>query len=429
METKLDQLIDELQRGRKAGSVISAQTLSSISSDDKVTWRSIRKEMEDIGITVAAFYQNREFIFQWFINAIKDGAFEEKLQDSDRDSELNRVEDNLEFGFSWTDGIRSNDSNATEFHEHERPNPRQQPNNYQSQTDDLRTLPRGSKSPPNRVAEPAITMQTFVDAMKISNFEEALKILNDTKRSHLFDEGVLKKALMDVCNAHRYRNAINRGNEESLVLSLWTKLPQVQCLKETYVRLYPNATLVTLKDSLISEAIRRDWPKVLEILDPETDTIFANGHFGHASVLQMAVEEGNLNCVRFLMRKGADVGYGPPSNATALAWAISLGHNNVARELIDNGASCSLRTHIKVAIDRQNINGVKLMIEKSADRPLLWELRHALNAVKNDNHWSQGDSERLLKMLAETDPRHIGYFQADGESIISKVERMLDDLD
>ena len=49
--------------------------------NDKQLWHAIRKELEDIGITVAAFDANKEFIFEWFTDAIANGAFEERTFD------------------------------------------------------------------------------------------------------------------------------------------------------------------------------------------------------------------------------------------------------------------------------------------------------------------------------------------------------------
>ena len=44
---------------------------------DKQLWYTIRKDLEDIGITVAAFDANKDFIFEWFRNAVAKGAFGE----------------------------------------------------------------------------------------------------------------------------------------------------------------------------------------------------------------------------------------------------------------------------------------------------------------------------------------------------------------
>ena len=35
-------------------------------------------ELEDKGVDVAAFEANRDFIFEWFVQAVQTGAFEEQ---------------------------------------------------------------------------------------------------------------------------------------------------------------------------------------------------------------------------------------------------------------------------------------------------------------------------------------------------------------
>ena len=52
--------------------------MDSLSPEDRVIWRTIRKELEAIGITVAAFEANQDFIFRWLSRAIETGAFEER---------------------------------------------------------------------------------------------------------------------------------------------------------------------------------------------------------------------------------------------------------------------------------------------------------------------------------------------------------------
>jgi hypothetical protein len=79
VERKLNKLAKEFRDGRRQGSVISTQTVGSLSNDDTQAWDAIRKELEDIGITVDAFNANKEFIFEWFENAKTIGAFEEEV--------------------------------------------------------------------------------------------------------------------------------------------------------------------------------------------------------------------------------------------------------------------------------------------------------------------------------------------------------------
>ena len=78
LQTKLDKYIEEFHQGRKKTSVVSFQTMDSLSADDRVIWRKIRKELEEISISVAVFEANRDFIFDWFEHAVEAGAFEEQ---------------------------------------------------------------------------------------------------------------------------------------------------------------------------------------------------------------------------------------------------------------------------------------------------------------------------------------------------------------
>ena len=78
VKVKLDKFVEDHQQGRRESTVITVQTVDSLSLDDRVTWRTIRKELEEVGVTLAAFEANRDFIFRWLTHAIETGAFEEQ---------------------------------------------------------------------------------------------------------------------------------------------------------------------------------------------------------------------------------------------------------------------------------------------------------------------------------------------------------------
>ena len=59
-------------------SIVSTHTTQSISLDDQKTWRTIRKDLEDMGISVAAFDANKTFILDWFKTAIDNGSFDQE---------------------------------------------------------------------------------------------------------------------------------------------------------------------------------------------------------------------------------------------------------------------------------------------------------------------------------------------------------------
>ncbi|KAI9894571.1 MAG: hypothetical protein M1814_001925 [Vezdaea aestivalis] len=89
VQKQLNALLRDYQAGNREGSIATISTTGTFSSEDKVTWREIRKELEEVGITVAAFYANKAFILDWFIGAVESGAFNEQscevaLSDSPR---------------------------------------------------------------------------------------------------------------------------------------------------------------------------------------------------------------------------------------------------------------------------------------------------------------------------------------------------------
>lgn len=67
--------LQEFQDGKHKSSIISNQTVDSLSTDERNAWRTLRKELEYIGISIAAFDANKDFIVNWFRIAINIGAF------------------------------------------------------------------------------------------------------------------------------------------------------------------------------------------------------------------------------------------------------------------------------------------------------------------------------------------------------------------
>jgi hypothetical protein len=98
VEKKLDDFLEEFRGGKRRDSIISRQTVESLSIHEKETWRTIRKELEDIGITVADFDANKAFIYEWFTKSLASGAFKEQLLDghSDIESDMESLHEKFE---------------------------------------------------------------------------------------------------------------------------------------------------------------------------------------------------------------------------------------------------------------------------------------------------------------------------------------------
>ena len=98
MHQRLENFKDDFRNGRREGSVISHQTIDSLSDDERMVWTTIRKELEEIGITIAAFEANHDFIFDWFMRAVESGAFVEQTAAIDGADE-GRSEDEDEYPY------------------------------------------------------------------------------------------------------------------------------------------------------------------------------------------------------------------------------------------------------------------------------------------------------------------------------------------
>lgn len=75
---KLEEFLTAFQNGGNENSIASTESFDSLSYEDRKTWRTIRKELEEIGITIDAFEMNRDLIFEWFKRAQRAGLFDEQ---------------------------------------------------------------------------------------------------------------------------------------------------------------------------------------------------------------------------------------------------------------------------------------------------------------------------------------------------------------
>ena len=77
LENKLNLLIAEVRSGRREGSLISNQTFDTAARNEKETWEELRKELEDIGISPSVITEKRQFIIEWFQEAVAAGRLDE----------------------------------------------------------------------------------------------------------------------------------------------------------------------------------------------------------------------------------------------------------------------------------------------------------------------------------------------------------------
>lgn len=88
--------LQEFRDGQHEGSVVSTQTVDSLSTDDRQAWRAIRKMLKDIGISIAAFDANKDFIVNWFKTAMETGAFEGESAEEDGSGSILLADDSIQ---------------------------------------------------------------------------------------------------------------------------------------------------------------------------------------------------------------------------------------------------------------------------------------------------------------------------------------------
>ena len=220
VENKLDKLIQEFCRGNREPPTVSFQTVDSLSADDRAVWRTIRKELERIGISLAVFDANRNFIFDWFIHAVKTGAFEEQrvhvIDDESNCYDGRKPQSREEHGdhetrrrieHAYIGSLRSaNEEKAParqrspqSAHDLDLSPPRPGPKKLeyvftptQATRKDKRRVPWAAAL----LAELSRPRQRLIKAVETRDVSKALKILKDKASFHLLDTETLDRALL-----------------------------------------------------------------------------------------------------------------------------------------------------------------------------------------------------------------------------------------
>ena len=63
-------MIRQLQEGNRQGSMLSGRAADSLTSDERIQWRFIRKELERNGLTLSVLDNNRELVIECLTTAL-----------------------------------------------------------------------------------------------------------------------------------------------------------------------------------------------------------------------------------------------------------------------------------------------------------------------------------------------------------------------
>ena len=378
VETKLDKFIEEFRHGKKETSIVSLQTVDSLSADDKVVWRTIRKELEEIGISVAAFDANRNFIFDWFVRAVESGAFEEEnvyyTDDEGRRSDKPAYESgDTNDGSDMGRKIQNSDSESlTSIHGGQQPGWQQssksahEPKTFSPKRGSTSLVQVSASTHPqqrSKIRMPSIVAfvagilrprQRLMKAVITGDFSTALNILKDQDRAsvRLLDIGTLDRALW---------SAIGQGE------------------------------------------IYDSYPLLAQLIAQGANVNYVSSDISERTPLWISVEKGSFDTVQLLVENGVDLNYkglNRPSNrgeARDFAPRAALKQSTaMLRLLISSGADVNVLYTVPYSLSVEFSIGKVTLIHEAASLGAVSALEALLEIGAEIDAVSPGCSTPLM---------------------------------
>ncbi len=463
----MDKFLEDFQHGRKEGSGISLQTVDGLSKDDRFFWRTVQRELEEIGITTSAFEANHDFIFSWLSQAYNSGAFEEHTV-SDQEQQTISDEEEQSFPANESQTLSGNVEQTIANGEDQAMNT---PTTFKPQMNlsPTQTLRKPSAPPVhNKASSKASSPAPLIDdsrsqgtpsttkaktgqtgaTKKPSFFGAALRAplagnnLVEAARGELSEhEGRrllmgqatrpfihpnhLDKALLYSCGHGRRKlvyallkhganaNTIEFGpNGGTLMLEGFMPTYFMMCQRASPLILasfwgYTEIVQVLLRQGADVQYYPQ-WPVKLR------------GYRLIGSALIAAAMGGNSRVVEILLAAGAGID-DQRHGLAALHSACGAGHVQTAEKLLENGAEidvCSAEwgTPLIVALQSRKMEVVRLLIQKGAnvkysmESPTHYDHRTPMDAAVSSNEACQVDF--LLKKGAVQDRQEAKKLEA-----------------
>lgn len=376
--------------------------MDSLSADDRAVWRTIRKELEEIGISVAAFDANRNFIFDWFIHAVEAGAFEEQnthaIDDEGNYSDEQKWKSNEEHDSGDTgrqtehiDAQSLESVNEDQFfarlpssqsaHASEPNSSKRSPKTFNQILASTPTTPKTKRRVPRvaaLLAGVSRPRQGLIKAVEAMDVPKAIKILKDEASFHLLDMGTLDRALWSAtCQVGPPRlliaELIARGgnvnyvsNDTSERTPLWNSvanrsLNSVQLLLQNGANVNytgskrphmyepknggsdfaPRAALkqnASILRLLISAGLDVNAQYELCGLFPQHESL-REFWSNDLSLIHEAAYLGAVPALEVLLEHGAEIDAASSEHGTALMLALLNGREGAAQLLLEKGAN------------------------------------------------------------------------------------------
>ena len=79
LEQKLNEFMAEIREGKRDGTIITTHSGSLMGLNHEESWTQLRRELDDVGLPLAAITEHKEYIINWFREAIAKAALEDAV--------------------------------------------------------------------------------------------------------------------------------------------------------------------------------------------------------------------------------------------------------------------------------------------------------------------------------------------------------------
>ena len=360
LENKLNLLIAEVRAGRREGSIISTQTFNTTAPNDQETWKALRRELEDIGISPGVITEKRQFIIAWFQEAVAAGRLEEDLASDDNNSAISSHESEDPACASDDDNNPSREVSTIRLEPsttQRRADPEPEPN---ASRPSLRSDDRSSSPPPQTNGKSRFSVTNLLQKLLGSNdqFLQAAVDGDVAKLKSLLDKGVEIQARGLIYHSTALQLASKHGQEKTVqfLLSLGADVHATNGKGET---------------AIYYAASSRD-ERILDLLLEQGADIDSKNTKGDTPLTYEASRRGRQDIVQLLLRKGADIESKDADGDTALISAARCAHHDTMKLLLRKGADVNAKnsyggTALMTAAYNNHHAAVQLLINNRAE--------------------------------------------------------------